>query len=333
MIEFIFTIDYEIYGNGQGSLKELVYEPTQRLMSIFKERNSAFVVFAEALEFRKIQEYRTDDAIESVRAQLRQLLDQEFEIGLHLHPWWSNASRENGFWRLDWDERNMCVLPAQRIDEILRGAIEYLREAMGMPSFTPLSFRGGLWLMQPTRTIAALLSRHGIQVDSSVFKGGWTRNLKLDYRPSLRNGRFWRFGDDVNTPESDGLLLEVPIHTEMVAFWKMLSGKRLSLQRKVPTAMNGEPLANRWVDFARFKYPRKLDFCRMTYDELLSVTGRIVREDEASPEIYKPIVSIGHSKDLVDFDTIKRFLSYLERKGITVSTFRAALKRLQTKQA
>ena len=27
MIECIFTIDYEIYGNGEGSLQQLVYEP------------------------------------------------------------------------------------------------------------------------------------------------------------------------------------------------------------------------------------------------------------------------------------------------------------------
>ena len=30
MIECIFTLDYEIYGDGTGSLNELVYEPTDR---------------------------------------------------------------------------------------------------------------------------------------------------------------------------------------------------------------------------------------------------------------------------------------------------------------
>ena len=37
MIECIFTIDYEIYGNGQGSLKELVYDPMERLLAIFAQ--------------------------------------------------------------------------------------------------------------------------------------------------------------------------------------------------------------------------------------------------------------------------------------------------------
>ena len=45
MIECIFTIDYEIYGNGEGSLKELVYEPAEKLMAIFREMECAFRAF------------------------------------------------------------------------------------------------------------------------------------------------------------------------------------------------------------------------------------------------------------------------------------------------
>ena len=50
MIECIFTIDYEIYGNGQGSLQELVYEPARRLMDIFQRADARFVAFVEAAE-------------------------------------------------------------------------------------------------------------------------------------------------------------------------------------------------------------------------------------------------------------------------------------------
>ena len=36
MIECIFTLNYEIYGNGAGSLKELVHDPAERLREIFE---------------------------------------------------------------------------------------------------------------------------------------------------------------------------------------------------------------------------------------------------------------------------------------------------------
>ena len=36
MVECIFTLDYEIYGNGSGSLADLVYEPGERLKAMFE---------------------------------------------------------------------------------------------------------------------------------------------------------------------------------------------------------------------------------------------------------------------------------------------------------
>ena len=54
MIERIFTIDYEIYGNGEGSLKELVYDPAQELKTLFDQAEAKFVVFVEAAELQKM---------------------------------------------------------------------------------------------------------------------------------------------------------------------------------------------------------------------------------------------------------------------------------------
>ena len=50
MIECIFTLDYEIYGDGTGSLKELVYEPAEQLKAIFRKWNACFVNFVDVAE-------------------------------------------------------------------------------------------------------------------------------------------------------------------------------------------------------------------------------------------------------------------------------------------
>jgi cysteinyl-tRNA synthetase len=47
-----------------------------------------------------------------------------------------------------------------------------------------------------------------------------------------------------------------------------------------------------------------------------------MEKDLRNPAIYRPIVAIGHTKDLVDLDTIESFLSYLRAQGVFVSTFR-----------
>ena len=184
MIECVFTLDYEIYGNGKGSLRDLVLDPTRRLAELFQEFGAPFVVFAEAVEFAKMEEAQSDPDTAGVRAQLRELRAAGHEIALHLHPWWANAQYEHGQWRMDWNERNICTLEPERVAAIVSGAIRYLRDGLDDPSFTPVSFRSGLWAMQPTPVIASVLAQHGVRMDSSVFKGGRVHELGLDYRPA-----------------------------------------------------------------------------------------------------------------------------------------------------
>ena len=84
--------------------------------------------------------------------------------------------------------------------------------------------------------------------------------------------------------------------------------------------------SNAWIerltDFLRFRYPLKLDYCRMTFDELTGMVDAIIREDQKDPTRYRPLVAIGHTKDLVDYETVQFFLLYLKENGIQVSTFK-----------
>jgi catechol 2,3-dioxygenase-like lactoylglutathione lyase family enzyme len=320
MIECIFTLDYEIYGNGHGTLRDLVLDPTRRLAGLFQEFDAPFVVFTEAVEFARMEEAQSDPDTAGVRAQLRELRAAGHEIALHLHPWWANARYENGHWRMDWSERSICALQPERVEAIVSGAITYLRESLNDPQFTPRSFRSGLWVMQPTGAIARILAGHGVEVDSSLFKGGRMRGLGLDYRSAIANDSSWRFSDDVNVPDPSGALLELPIHSQMVPFWRMLGGKRLKLHSKTRQASEGSPLPRNWLDFMRLRYPRKLDFCRMTFAEMREAVMEVLEEQRGRKEA-RPIVAIGHSKDFVDTEAVKRFLAFLQDRGVAVTTF------------
>ena len=198
MIECIFTIDYEIYGNGEGSLRELVYEPAERLMAAFRKWKSCFVPFVEVAELEILEAKGTDSAIDLVKKQLRNFYNEGFELGLHLHPQWYNAHHENGRWLLDYSEYNLCTLSRERVVQIIDRALAYLRRILAVADFTPVSFRAGNWLFQPTQTVAHVLVERGIKVDSSVFKGGLQHQYKLDYRRALRNGYYWKFTNDTN---------------------------------------------------------------------------------------------------------------------------------------
>jgi len=329
MLECVFTIDYEIYGNGQGSLRDLVYEPTERLRSLFDDAGAKFVAFVEVAELQQIETAGTDPVIDEVKQQVRELHESGFEIGLHLHPQWFKGRHRQGKWELDYTEYNLCTLPEERITEIVGRSISYLRDIVGVPGFRPVSFRAGNWLLQPTAKIARVLARHGLQIDSSVFKGGRQHKHKLDYRQAVRNGYHWKFKDDVTIPDPCGSLLEIPIYTTMVPFWRMLTRKRIGLQYKAGSAARTHrDRLNRLQDFLRLRQPLKFDFCRMTLDELTTIVEKAIREDRASPGILKPIVAIGHTKDLMDFKTVRLFLTYLEKAGIPVSTLRQIHERI-----
>jgi hypothetical protein len=321
MIECIFTIDYEIYGDGQGSLRDLVYEPAEKLREMFDRAGAKFVVFVEAAEFEKIATYKTDPDITKVEKQIRDFYDDGYEIALHLHPQWCNARNENGKWILDYSEYNLCPLSRERISEIVEGGISYLRNVVRAPDFTPVSFRAGNWLFQPTETAGEVMAELGVKLDSSVFKGGVQRKHKLDYRRATKNGYFWMFREDVAVENPVGRLLEIPIYARQVPFWKMATTKRLGLQQKSSTsARKSRRRLDRVLDLMRLRHPLKFDFCRMTLDELISTVDTAIHEDRKTPAQFKPIVAIGHTKDLVDFETIETFLAWLKSKKIPIST-------------
>lgn len=321
MINCIFTLDYEIYGNGTGSLRELVYEPAKKLKAIFDKWNAHFVVFVEVAEVEMIEAQGSDPAIDLVKQQIRDFHEEGLELGLHLHPWWYNARYENGTWFVDYSEYNLCALPQERITQIIHRAIVYFREILGVADFTPLSYRAGHLLFQPTQPAAKVLAEQGIKLDSSVYRGGLWRQHNLDYRAALKNGYYWRFTDSINEPDTDGILLELPIYTRMVPFWRMISTKRVNVQRGGMTiAQAGRKKLSRIMDYLRFSYPLKFDLSEMTIKELTNMVDAIIHEDKKNPRSFKPIVAIGHTKD-VDFKAIEVFLSYLKEKDVAVSNF------------
>jgi hypothetical protein len=178
------------------------------------------------------------------------------------------------------------------------------------------------------------MAEYGIRIDSSVFKGGMQHNHSLDYRPALRNGYFWSFDCDVNQPNPIGPWIEVPIYTEMVPFWKMVTSKRVGSGNGFGVSRQSTTKKlNRILDFVRFRYPLKLDFTRMTLNELTSMMIRIIQEDRTQPGQYRPIVAIGHTKDLSDPQTVDDFLAFLRANGIAISTFQAAHPKLLQENA
>jgi hypothetical protein len=325
MIEIVFTLDYEIFGNGRGALLDFVYRPAEQLKNIFRKHGVPFVVFVEVAEIEIIDAHGGDPAVDSLKRQLRDFRAKDIELGLHLHPQWYNARYDKSGWQLDSREYNLCALSSDRINRIIERSLSYLRKVLEDPGFTPFSFRAGNWLLQPAREVAKSLAEHGIRVDSSVYKGGVQHEHNLDYRRSLQNGYYWRFSEDVNVPDPRGVLLEIPTYTQMVPIWNILTAKRIRLQQqgaagKTPRHQKVSQLR----DCMRPVYPMKLDFCRLTSAEMIRMFDQEIQKDLRDSSLFRPIVAIGHTKDFANSATVEAFLSYLKENDIPVVTFEEA---------
>lgn len=328
MPEIIFSIDYELYGSGDGTLRELVLDPAAKLAEVFDRNDAKFVVFVEALELARIKRAAADPDIGAVCDQIRRLHRDGHEIALHIHPQWANARRSDGVWELDYSEYNLGALSRERIESIVDESLDFLRGELQDPSFRPIAFRAGNWMIQPAERIAHVLADRGIKIDSSLFKGGFHRKPLIDYRAAARNPEpYWRFRSDVNRPDPDGLLIEVPIYAASVPMWRMVTRKRLTLQRRsIARRKEIDASLGKWLDYARPRYPLKFDFCRMTFREMTSMVEREASR-RGDGQGARPMVAIGHTKDLEDAAPIDEFLCWLRSRGIRITTFRSAYAR------
>ena len=91
---------------------------------------------------------------------------------------------------------------------------------------------------------------------------------------------------------------------------------------------SGQQKLNRILDFLRFRYPLKLDFCRMTLREWTAMIHNLIVQDRGNPSVCRPVVAIGHTKDLTDPQAVDDFLRFLESEGIGVATFEAIYPKL-----
>ena len=66
----------------------------------------------------------------------------------------------------------------------------------------------------------------------------------------------------------------------------------------------------------------------MTTEEIEEMVEHLIAEDNNEPNRYRPIVLIGHSKDLVDYDTVEWALKHLSNMNIPVVTFDQIINRI-----
>lgn len=335
----VFTMDYEIHGNGDGDPWKLMVEPTERLMALLEQYDQRLTIMAdvgEILAFKRYMAKTGEDKfhVNEIESQLQNAVRRGHDVQLHIHSSWFNAHWDGKRWDQCIEEYNMAALPKERIDEMVGQSVDYLNNLLTVvkPDYKVWLFRAANWSMMPTENIYQVLLNHGITADTSVFKGGVQGgNVAFDYREAFHCLLSYPADSrDINhlAPASQSdFITEYPIYTEMRPFWSFISPVRVYRMVRARfhkhkrnsslSATNSEEINkadNRRMGVKAFfrKSPWKLDFNQATDKQLIAAIERI-RQIKVTDRDMIHIILIGHSKSFTLYNerALERFLKWL----------------------
>jgi hypothetical protein len=320
VLHVVFTLDYEIHGNGEGCPRELMLEPTDRLLRLFDEHGAKLTIMADVAEILKFKEYaeqRGTDAwcYDAVATQLRDAVRRGHDVQLHIHSSYFNAAHDGRRWVQDWSEYDFARLNPQRLIDVVKRGKEFLEATLQpvRPDYRCIAFRAANWSVNPSTHVAQALLSNGLKIDTSVFKYGRRSGLvSFDYSDAWHEMAPWRANRDrLWDRDPQGALWEIPIYSEprrlgaFVSFnriYRVLQARGHRLQDHHPDSWpaNGSgrrpraPLAGRLSSITK-RHAWKADFNQATGRQLIRALERAeARYGRLAPHL--PFVLIGHSK-------------------------------------
>lgn len=341
MLRIIFTLDYEIHGNGDGNPRALMVEPTDRLLKLFDEYGAKLTIMADVAEILKFKEYKEKTgndhfAYDAIVDQLLVALSRGHDVQLHLHSSYFNAIQDQGKWRQEWAEYNFAELPYERMAWMVKAGKEFLEGLLKSvcSDYRCLAFRAANWAVSPSANVVKALLENKILIDTSVFKGGHRSGIvSFDYANAYDNMRPWPVNQsDILRKDSSGALWEFPIYSEeryILAFltinrlYRALNNKLHRVRLEPVADTQGAPKPGGIASFdprtALRKHAWKADFNQCSGRQLIKALMRA--EKQTIGDEVVPFVLIGHSKlfNAWNESSLRPFLTFVANNKISHS--------------
>ncbi len=335
MLRVIFTLDYEIHGNGDGCPLKLMVEPTQRLLRLFDDYGAKLTIMADVAEILKFKEYkdevgRDDYYYDAIVDQLRSPLPRGNDVQLHIHSSYFRAHHSQGCWHQDWSEYNFAGLPYDRMVWMVKAGKRFLENLLQPvdQEYRCLAFRAANWSVSPSKNVVNALIENNILIDTSVFKGGRRQGqVNFDYSNAYHHMQPWPASpDDICLYNSKSPLWEFPIYAEQrpvlaflsfIRFYRALLGKLHKMPEISLPRQDTQPIrevANQELPFFLRRHSWKADFNQCTGRQLIDALLRAERQTSATEDV--PFVLIGHSKLFNSWNetALRPFLSFVSKQ-------------------
>jgi hypothetical protein len=345
MLRIIFTLDYEIHGNGDGNPQGLMIEPTYRLLRLCDEYGAKVTIMADVAEILKFKEYkdkygRDDYCYDAIVDQLCYSIKKGHDVQLHIHPSYFNARHDGQRWAQDWSEYSFADLPYERMIWMVKTSKDFLEFLLtpSDPSYRCNVFRAANWSVSPSTNIVRALVENDIRIDTSVFKYGYREGIvNFNYSSAHHPLLPWPANqDDICCYDHASPLWEFPIYSEnrwVGAFvtpsrmYRALVGRLHRVSGNFSTEHRKEvnAKAKKSMPFWLFKkIAWKADFNQCSAGQLVRALHRAEKQVETTKAA--PFVLIGHSKLFSRRNEfrIRRLLTFVEKRHhrFSFGTFR-----------
>ena len=170
-VKIIVSIDYELFGDGSGSVKHCIVEPARKMIEIADRSGVPLTFMVEICEywaFNKEEQGKqfpkNERPFTQITSQLSNAVMKGHDLQLHIHPQWSNYVYQKNInrWRVDLSKWRTSSLSYKELYSILikgKNELEKLIRPTD-PQYKCLAFRAGAWSIQPAKR-SALFVWHG----------------------------------------------------------------------------------------------------------------------------------------------------------------------------
>lgn len=304
-------------------------EPTEELIRIASQHQSAFVFFVDAGFIFQLQHHRhisqCHSDYEKVSAQLKQLDALGHEIALHVHPHWEDSRFENGKWNIDTRRYKLSDFSETEIENIID---KYHAALSAITGKRCTSFRAGGWCIQPFLKIKNALKKNGIYTESSVYKNGYHQFTaqRYDFRKAPDKAE-WNFEDDECTEIKNGTFTEAAITPDLISplFYFKLYFKMKSDPGQYKPIGDGSWLKDKKKIYKQFySFTRHFACCDGYFASRLKNN---LLNSEA--ENKNRMLVLGHPKSMAkcSFAYLDEFIGFAKEKGYSCVTLHEDFKK------
>lgn len=321
------TFDYEIFfGENHGTIERNLLIPTQKLMDIAKRNHAFFTFFIDCGFLLKMKELGTKYSnlaidYQKVKQQIRLLAACGHDCQLHIHPHWEYTTYDGKCWNFDYSHYKLSDFPPEEIIKIVE---KYIEELEQITQKKVTAYRAGGWCVQPFSLLKSSFKKQGIEVDSSVFKGGKQQDEYYNYDYTTAPSKaIWRFEDEVCKEVENGPFVELPIASYRYSplfFWRLFILGNLFPKQHKPIG-DGKPMPS---SVTRKKMLTQFHFLSGNVDGYFVTKAQSIIRRNLQKK-YGHTVFLGHPKAATEF-AIRRIGKLIQKNAdvcqfVTISQY------------